>query len=72
MLKLSSLDLAIERVRSRVTQGGHDVPIQDIKRRFNRSWINFQNVYKELADTWSIFDTSEATPVVIEEKGTKI
>ena len=27
----------------------------------------FQNIYKSLADSWSIFDTSEKNPVIIEE-----
>ena len=37
-LKLPSVDIAIERVKLRVAQGGHDVPEIDIRRRFDRSW----------------------------------
>ena len=39
-LKLSSVDLAIERVRFRVTQGDPNVPEDIIRRRFDRSWKN--------------------------------
>ena len=65
-LKLPSVDIAIERVKLRVAQGGHDVPEQDIKRRFDRSWINFEKIYKLLADSWIVFDTSGKEPVVLD------
>jgi len=66
-LKLASVDLAIERIKLRVSQGGHNVPLEDIKRRFERSWINFQTIYKPLADAWIVFDTSGSEPVIIDE-----
>ena len=66
-LKLTSVEMAIERVKMRVAKGGHDVPEKTIRRRFDRSWINFQNIYKSLANSWSTFDTSEKNPVLIEE-----
>ena len=49
--KLPSVEFAIERVKLRVAQGGHNVPEQDIRRRFERSWINFNNLYKQLVDS---------------------
>ncbi len=64
-LKLSSVDLAIERVKLRVLEGGHNVPVSDIKRRFERSWINFQEIYKQLADEWIVFDNSTDKPSII-------
>lgn len=66
-LKLSSVDIAVERVRLRVAQGGHEVPEDVIRRRFDRSWTNFQEIYKSLADSWIIFDTSEKEPVILEK-----
>jgi predicted ABC-type ATPase len=66
-LKLPSVDLAIERVRFRVTQGGHNVPEDIIRRRFDRSWKNFQEIYRHLADSWTVFDTSGKLPVILEE-----
>lgn len=44
-----------------------DVPEQDITRRFERSWINFQQIYKPLADSWIVFDTSGNQPVILDE-----
>jgi predicted ABC-type ATPase len=66
-LKLPSVEFAIERVKLRVAQGGHNVPEGDVIRRFERSWINFQEIYKPLSDSWIVFDTSRNLPVVIDE-----
>ena len=66
-LQLRSVDLAIERVRIRVAQGGHNVPEHIIRRRFERGYENFHKIYRHLADSWTVFDTSEKTPVIVEE-----
>ncbi|MDY6973945.1 MAG: zeta toxin family protein [Thermodesulfobacteriota bacterium] len=66
-LKLASVEVCIERVKLRVAQGGHNVPEQDIRRRFERSWDNFNTLYKPLADSWIIFDTSGNMPVILDE-----
>ena len=65
--KLPSAEFAIERVKLRVAKGGHNVPDQDIRRRFERSWNNFNTLYKPLADSWAIFDTSGDIPTIINE-----
>src|SRR5205085_9746648 len=41
-LKLANVRLALERVAARVRSGGHDVPEIDVRRRFFRSWTNFE------------------------------
>ena len=61
------MEFASERVKLRVSQGGHNVPEQDIIRRFGRSWLNFQQIYKPLADSWIVFDTSGNQPVILDE-----
>ena len=66
-LKLPSVNMAIERVRMRVSQGGHNVPEHVIRRRYDRSWGNFRDIYRHLADSWTIFDTSGKMPVIMEE-----
>ena len=66
-LKLPSVEFAIERVKLRVAQGGHTVPEQIIKRRFKRSLDNFEKLYKPLADSWMVYDTSSNIPVIIDE-----
>ena len=70
-LKLPSVNFAIERVRLRVSQGGHNVPEDVIWRRYVRSWDNFQHIYQQLADSWTLFDTSGNIPVAIETSEVK-
>ncbi len=45
----------VARVEERVRKGGHDVPREDIVRRFHRSKRNFWNVYRHQADRWQLF-----------------
>lgn len=56
---LSTADLAIERVRQRVRQGGHDVPPEDVRRRYERSLQNLADVC-DIADRLIVFDNSSA------------
>jgi predicted ABC-type ATPase len=65
-IRLPSPQLALSRVAARVKQGGHSVARSDVLRRFKRSWTNFLEVYRPLADHWTIYDNSEATPRLLE------
>ena len=60
--------LAVARVKDRVTQGGHNVPIEDIKRRFERSTEKFFKNYRLLADKWILFNNAETKPKIIARK----
>ena len=64
-LWLQSIDLALSRVADRVPAGGHDVPAATVRRRFDRGPHNLFHLYGPLADSWVIFDNSEAVPWVI-------
>jgi predicted ABC-type ATPase len=44
-LALPSANAAVARVRSRVAQGGHDLPEEVIRRRFDSGLRNFKSVY---------------------------
>jgi predicted ABC-type ATPase len=66
-LRLSSPALALRRIAARVKQGGHDVARQDVFRRFDRGWRNFQNIYRPLADAWIVYDNSGDSPRRIEQ-----
>jgi predicted ABC-type ATPase len=55
---LKSAALAVRRVKLRVRLGGHDVPADIVKRRFERSIANFFSLYQPLMDEWTIFDNS--------------
>ncbi len=67
-LKLPSEEMAIKRVQLRVAEGGHNVPVDVIIRRYHRGWENFRKYYKNLVDAWVIFDNSKEIPEVLEEK----
>ena len=43
------------RIKIRVLNGGHNIPKEDIIRRFYRSKKNFWNIYKNLVDEWNLF-----------------
>jgi predicted ABC-type ATPase len=66
-LRVSSPQVALRRIAARVKQGGHNVPRRDVLRRFTRSWNNFENHYRLLADVWSVYDNSGATPRLLEQ-----
>lgn len=65
-LSLQSVQLALQRVATRVRQGGHDVPRADVLRRFERSLDNFHRLYRPLAHTWSLYDNSGNAPRLLE------
>lgn len=67
-LWIPSSQLAIARVRDRVAQGGHNVPIVDIKRRFDRSTEKFFKKYRLLADQWMLFNNEQSKPRLIARK----
>lgn len=67
-LYLSSPALAIERVKLRVSQGGHDIPEQQIIDRFYRGIKNFFTIYVPLAGVVEIYDNSLAEPSLIAKK----
>lgn len=49
---------AIARVRRRVRESGHDIPVEDIKRRFMRSREHLVTDYLSLATRWVIWDNA--------------
>jgi len=67
-LWIPSSQLAVARVKDRVAQGGHNVPIADIKRRFERSTEKFFKQYRLLADKWILFNNAESKPRIIAKK----
>lgn len=57
-LWLPNADLAVARVAARVRAGGHDVPADVVRRRFERGRHNFFTLYRDLADRWRLYDAS--------------
>ena len=65
---LESYELAIERVKTRVLEGGHNIPSDVIKRRYFNGINNLFKIYLELVDQVLIFDNSEGNHILIAEK----
>jgi len=57
-LWLPSADLAVERIAERVRRGGHDVPEPVVRRRYEKSLVNFFNLYRPIAESWLMLDNS--------------
>ena len=66
-LWLSSADLAIARVADRVAMGGHFVPDEVVRRRYLAGIRNFFELYRPLATTWALYNTSGLEPVRVAE-----
>lgn len=65
---LSSVDIAKERVERRVANGGHNIPVETIERRYNRSIINLMTLYLPISDNWVILNGQNAHPELIAYK----
>ncbi len=57
-LWLPNPEFALARVAERVRMGGHNVPDEIVRRRYNKGIRNFFRLYKPLADTWFFYDNS--------------
>lgn len=64
---LNSVDLAIQRVESRVLAGGHDIPVEIIRRRYKRGLNNFKRIFLSLCDYWLLVDNSDEFPILISD-----
>ena len=65
-LRLPSVEHSIARVRRRVEAGGHDIPEEVIRRRYEKSVRYLDEVYKPIVDEWYIWDSLEGYFVVAE------
>ena len=64
-LWLRRVELAIDRVNARVKLGGHSIPEETIRRRFERGTRNFFELYQPTANSWRFFNagTTPATEI---------
>jgi len=63
-LYLPSVEMAIERVKLRVSKGGHDIPSDVIERRYHTG-IKYFFEYIKRADRWYFYENKESLPVII-------
>jgi len=55
-----------EPIAARVAQGGHNVPEQTVRRRFEAGRRNFERLYKKIVDAWVLYDNSGTVPILLE------
>lgn len=65
---LQNVDLAIERVKTRVMEGGHNIEIEVIRRRYVNGIKNLFDIYLSVVDEVLIYDNSGGIPELIAEK----
>lgn len=55
---LSSPELAVKRVETRVKEGGHDIDEIIIRRRYRKGITNFFKIFEAIVDEWIFIDNS--------------
>jgi predicted ABC-type ATPase len=65
---LQNVDLAKQRVKYRVSEGGHNIDPEIIERRYHRGIKNLFDIYIPLVDGVLIFDNSEGTNELMIQK----
>lgn len=65
---LQDVNLAIERVKTRVQEGGHNIETDVIKRRYKKGITNLFDIYLPIVDEALIFDNTTIKAELIAQK----
>lgn len=65
-LRLPSADHSVARVAHRVARGGHGIPEETLRRRFDVSLEYLETTYKPLADEWSVYASGGDVPELLD------
>ena len=68
---LQSIELAKERIKVRVSEGGHNIEPDVIERRYLKGIKNLFDIYLPIVDGALIFDNSEGRPRLLARKISK-
>ena len=68
---VESPEMCIKRIKARVLNGGHNIPDEDVIRRFYRSKNNFWLKYKDIVDEWAVFYNGESQFVQVAKSDNK-
>ncbi|MGY6521849.1 MAG: zeta toxin family protein [Mongoliitalea sp.] len=70
---LDSPELAISRVKTRVNEGGHNIPEDVIKRRYKSGIENFFSLFMNKVDNWLFVNNSgDSYEIIAEGSGIKV
>lgn len=67
---LENEEQAIARVAQRVSNGGHDIPEEDIRRRFKRGIYNLINLYMPICDSVLVYNNAHGDAILVSEQET--
>lgn len=62
---LDDVELSLMRVRIRVGRGGHDVPEDIVRKRYEEGLRNFFQRYRGLVDEWQFIDNTEGKTIPV-------
>lgn len=65
-LRLPDADASVARVAHRVERGGHGIPEETLRRRFDLSLDYLETVYKPLVDSWKIYLSGGDAPELLD------
>jgi predicted ABC-type ATPase len=68
---LENVELSIRRINQRRLDGGHSIPEVTVRRRWQRCHHNFWHLYKELSDSWYVFDNTDRGSLIVGSKTTR-
>jgi len=72
-LWIPSIEFSAFRVKERVLQGGHNIPLEAINRRYSKSLYNLFNLYMPICDETFCFDNSKNNlEIIFENRDNKI
>lgn len=60
--------VCIERIKTRVQNGGHFIPDEDVIRRYFRSKKKFWDIYKDMSDVWFIYYNGNENYILVAQK----
>ena len=64
---LPSPEMAVERVAKRVSEGGHNIPVDVIYRRYWAGLQNFFTIFAPIVDSWMFFENINK-PILLANK----
>ncbi|MGZ8363135.1 MAG: zeta toxin family protein [Caulobacteraceae bacterium] len=67
-IQLPNVEASIARVTRRVSEGGHGIPEERLRRRFPLSLQYLEEVYKPIVDSWEVYAGGEG-PLKLLDKG---
>jgi predicted ABC-type ATPase len=74
-LWLRSPEMAVQRVKDRAALGGHGIPEETVRRRYEKGLRNFFSLYRPLAESWGVYENSvppEPALIAVGEKATEM